>query len=135
MTNCVFDTSAIEPCNHEEADTRVFLHVLDGSRKGMKRISIVTVDTDVVVIAIRLFSKLDLEELWIEFGTGKSKRFIPIHSFAQQLDTDLCHSLTLWHALTGCDTVSMFSGKGKKTAWKVLVLFKDGISTLARYII
>ena len=66
------NTSSITPCNHEEADTRVFLHALDGVNNGFKKISIVTVDTDVVVLAIQHFAALKLEELWIEFGVGKS---------------------------------------------------------------
>ena len=132
VTNAAIDTSNLEICNHEEADTRVLLHVLDGSKSGIKKISIVTVDTDVVIIAIRHFLALNLEELWIEFGVGKSKRFIPIHQYAEQLGPTLCKSLTLWFAVTGCDTVSMFNGKGKKTAWKVLRLFEDGIDTFAK---
>ena len=37
-----------------------------------------TVDTDVMVIAISLYSHLDLEELWIEFGNGIHLRWLPI---------------------------------------------------------
>ena len=29
----------------------------------------------------------------------------------------ICATLPVFHALTGCDTVSAFSGRGKKTAW------------------
>ena len=48
------DTSNLEPCNHEEADTRIFLHMKDGAeRQGLRRVFIYTVDTDVVVLAIK----------------------------------------------------------------------------------
>ena len=80
----------IEPCNHEEADTRLLLHVLDGA--GIKKISIITVDTDFVVIAIQHFSVLDLEELWVELGVGKSRKYIPIHDCARILDEGICNS-------------------------------------------
>ena len=70
------DTTNLAPCNHEEADTRVFLHVLDGAKNGFKKVSIVTVDTDVVVIAIHHLDALNLEELWIEFGVGKARKYI-----------------------------------------------------------
>ena len=63
VTNAAIDTSNLEICNHEEADTGVLLHVLDNSNSGIKKISIVTVDTDVVIIAIRHFLALNLEEL------------------------------------------------------------------------
>ena len=38
---------------------------------GLKKLLIVTVDTDVVVIALYALQDLDLKELWIEFGRGK----------------------------------------------------------------
>lgn len=31
----------------------------------------------------------------------------------------------MFHALTGCDTVSFFSGRGKKTAWDVWNVFPE----------
>ena len=120
VSNSSLEKLNIEPCNHEEADTRLLLHVLDGANSGIKKVSIITVDTDVVVIALRHFFTLNLEELWIEFGVDKYRRYIPIHTCAETFGRKLCSSLTLWHALTGCDTVSSFNGKGKKTAWKVL---------------
>ena len=48
------DTSQISPCNHEEADTRIILHVKDAVQTGMRQIMIRTVDTDVVVIAMSI---------------------------------------------------------------------------------
>ena len=129
VSNSNLDTLNIEPCNHE-ADTRLLLHVLDGARTGIKKISIVTVDTDVVIIAIQCFAALRLEELWIEFGVGKSRKYIPIHDCTRILDKTICNCLAFWHSLTGCDTVSSFNGKGKKTAWRVLGLFEQGKDTL-----
>ena len=38
----------VSPCNREEADLRLLLHVLDASQKGFNKILIRTVDTDVV---------------------------------------------------------------------------------------
>ena len=132
VANINFDTSRMEPCNHEEADTRLLLHAFHGANTGIRKISIVTVDTDVVVIALRHFFALNLDELWIEFGVGKSRRFFPIHDCVQNMGERLCKGLTLWHSITGCDTVSMFNGKGKKTAWKVWRSFNDGVDTFAR---
>ena len=42
---------------------------------------------------------------------------IPIHALVAQLGASRCKALPLFHALTGCDTVSHFMGCGKKTAW------------------
>ena len=132
VSNSSLEKLNMEPYNHEEGDTRLFLHVLDGANSGIKKVSIITADTDVVVIAMRHLFTLNLEELWIEFGVDKYRRYIPIHTCAETFGSKLCSSLTLWHALTGCDTVPSFNGKGKKTAWKVLRIFDERLATFAR---
>ena len=48
--------SEISPCSHEEADTRVFLHVKDAVKEGFKTVMISANDTDVLVIAVATFS-------------------------------------------------------------------------------
>lgn len=71
------DRSSLDPCNHEEVDTRIFIHLLDLVKESHASITIVIVDTDVVITAISKFSylsKLGLEPLWIEYGTGKHKK-------------------------------------------------------------
>ena len=39
---------------------------------GFRKITLRTVDTDVVVLAIANVSELNLEELWVAFGTGNN---------------------------------------------------------------
>ena len=48
------DIDHFSPCNHVEAETRMFLHLKDFSATGHCKVSLKTVDTD-VVIAISLF--------------------------------------------------------------------------------
>ena len=55
------------------------------SDNGIKAITIKTVDTDVVVIAISQFWLLNLDELWIEFGSGKDQMMYPIHQLSHML--------------------------------------------------
>ena len=38
----------LSPCNHEEADTSIFLHVKDMARNSYKKLAIWTVDTNVL---------------------------------------------------------------------------------------
>ena len=106
----------IAPCNHEEADTRMLLHVAHASKHGHQKVSLRTVDTDVVVLAVAQFQNnyLQLSELWIEFGTGKHYRFIPAHSVALSMGPERASALPFFHAFTGCDTTSAFCGIGKK---------------------
>ena len=52
----VGQTNSMMPdCNHEEADTRVVVHVLHALEQGMKSIVVRTVDTDVIVILAGFF--------------------------------------------------------------------------------
>ena len=45
-------------CNHEEADTRILVHVKDALAKGGRSVLVRTVDTDVLVILIEQFHTL-----------------------------------------------------------------------------
>ena len=99
----------LSPCTKEEADTRILLHACDAAKHGYDKIMIRTVDTDVAVIAAAMFHVLGLSELWIAFGTGS-----PIHSLYNSIGKQQSKSLLMFHALTGCDQVSFFAGRGKK---------------------
>ncbi|CAC5391196.1 unnamed protein product [Mytilus coruscus] len=93
------------------------IHVADAVRDGFKKINIKTVDTDVIVIAISVFKNTEADEIWIAFATGKHFRYIPIHDIAQSLGPLQSRIIPTFHAFTGCDTLSSFAGRGKKTAW------------------
>ena len=51
-------------------------------------------------------------------GTSKQQKCYPVHTIASKLDNDVLENILGFHALTGCDTISSFSGMGKKTCWK-----------------
>ena len=114
--------SALSPCSHEEADTRMMVHVADAVGNGHKSIMIRTADTDVVVLAV---VTLSLEELWVSYGTGKSHKVLPAHLFAKALGSSKSRCLPLFHTLTGCDTTSFFARHGKRTTWTTWENFPD----------
>jgi hypothetical protein len=117
ISSSPIDKTNIAPCSHEEADTRIFLHVAHAAKHGHSRVAIRTVDTDVAVLAIANVHKMqDVSELWLAFGSGKNFRFIPCHVIASQLGQESCEALPFFHAFIGCDTVSSIAGVGKKTA-------------------
>ena len=126
-----YDCSSISPSNHEEADTRMFLHARDAGNRGMRSVSIRTVDTDVVAIAVGSFFQLSLDQLWISFGVGKNHRNIPIHSIFEVLGEKKSCCVPLFHAITGCDQVSFFNGRGKKNAWNTWTKFDDFTEVLS----
>ena len=126
-SNSNFDLSGIKPCNHEEADTCVLLHAHDMTMKGYSKLSIRTVDTDVLVLAITTFSKLKryVEEFWVDFGAGKNRRFFPIHNIFYDIGEEKAQALPFFHAFTGCDQVSFLSHVTKISAWKVWQSFDE----------
>ena len=117
LSSSVDAVPAISPCTHEEADTRLILHASDYARQGIDNIILRTVDTDVVVLAISNFSRLKISRLWIASGVGKQYRYIPIHDIVRALGEEKSQVLHVFHAFTGCDQTSGFSGRGKSTAW------------------
>ena len=119
------EMNTLEPCSHEEADTRLMVHALDATLCGHRRIQIRSNDTDVVVLAISVASSISVDELWIAYGTGKHLRNIPAHSIAASLGREKASALPMFHSITGCDTVSFFGGRGKKTAWDVWNVFPE----------
>ena len=90
----------LAPCTHEEADTRLMLHVLDASCCGHPGIMIRTNDTNVSIV-----SRIPAEELWVAYGTGKHLQNIAVHTIATALGQERAFVLPMFHALTGCDTV------------------------------
>ena len=122
---CREDTSMLQPCTHEEADTRMILHAADAGHRGLRRIMIKTVDTDVVILAIANIQNISCDELWLAFGAGKHFRYIPAHALAASLGRERSSALPVFHAITGCDTTSSFAGKGKKTAWDTWSAFPE----------
>lgn len=119
----------LDPCSHEEADTRMILHVAHAVANSYNHIMIRTVDTDVVVLAVAVFQQLSIPELWIAFGVGRNVRYIAVHKLVAALGSDRSYALPFFHAFTGCDTVSCFAGHGKRTAWDTWNAFPDVTST------
>jgi hypothetical protein len=77
-------------------------------------------DTDVMVLLVHCMSQMKaIREVWLETGTVTRTldlcRMIPINNIATSIGPDVCSVLPAVHALTGCDSVSHFSGVGKKT--------------------
>lgn len=51
----------------------------------------------------------------MNYGTNKNLRYLAAHKIASSLEQKKAQALAMFHALTGCDTVSSFVGHGKKT--------------------
>ena len=119
------DVGSLAPYSHEEADSRMMIHVSDASFNGHQHIKIRTNDTDVLVLAICIASLLPIDELWVSIGSSRNLTYLPAHTIAASLGQDKAHVLPIFHLLTGCDTTSFFGGRGKKMAWDVWNVFPE----------
>ena len=63
LTNRNFDVSGLQPCNQAEADTWILLHLANAAVRGHSKAYLRTVDSDIVVLALRFFDTLGLSEL------------------------------------------------------------------------
>ena len=123
---------SLAPCNHEEADRRVFVHAKNMAETGHRKVMMKTVDTVVIIIAIAVSHELLLKGLWKEFRTGKDLRWFPIHKYASHLGEQICSGILLWYAFTGCDITSSFAGRGKTSAWETWKAFPEVTESFKR---
>ena len=73
-------------CNHEEADTRIVVHVVHALNQGTLKVHVRTVDTDVIAILVGKYHDLvscsPHADIVVAFGKGKD--FIPGYFAAGQ---------------------------------------------------
>ena len=113
VANQDVDLLLLMPCNIEEEDERMFVHVQHAAEL-CPHVLIKTVDSDVVVIALGAFHRIrSLQEPWIEVGVRKHLRYIPIHEMAMSLGPQSAIAFLFYHTFSGCDTTSSLKGKGK----------------------
>ena len=118
--------------DQEEADTRMFLHASHASSHGHQRVAIVSSDTDVEVLACHHQSAIPAE-LTLISGTRNRSRLISVPRLCEKLGPGVCRVLPSLHALTGCDAVSSFAGRGKKKAFEMVrdnQVIRDSVGVL-----
>ena len=110
----VTDVEELE-CDHEEADSKMFIYAHYAAESENTSSAIVTrPDTDAAVLCLFHCSMLNFIELWSHIGTGKKRRFIPVHVITEKLSEEIIRVLLAFHTLTGCDSTSAPFGCGKK---------------------
>ena len=92
----------------------MLLHAVDSANRGYRRIILRTVDTGVLILAVSTVVSQEHTGIWVAFGSGKHLRYITAHDIAKELGHEKALSLPMFHAFTGCDTVSSFAGRGKR---------------------
>ena len=77
-------------------------------------------DTDVLVLLISYFYRMQYNELWVRAGTSKNRKYIPVLVIVNHIPPYIIPALIPFHAKTSCGT-SYISGHTKLTAWKILI--------------
>lgn len=106
-------------CTHEEANTRLLLHAYGAEMSGYDRVVLMARGTDILILALSHHSKL-LRELWMPASTAKDPKSIPFHTISQP-NPLINENLLAYHAVTGCDAISQFTGKAKRTTWRTFL--------------
>ena len=65
---------AMWSCNHKEGDTRLIVHILHTLEQLLKRIEVCTIDTDVIVIFVGAFVKLQVFHKLTNYSTTSAFR-------------------------------------------------------------
>ena len=109
-------------CGNMKKQTRASYYIHQIKSKSRK-VSISTVDTDSIVMALSKFyelSTVSLEKLWVELVGKLNWKWIAVRWLAHSLSLPKCVAFPSWYGLAGWDTVSSFHGKRKKSAWETL---------------
>ena len=74
--------------------------------------------------------RIPQKEVWLAFGMENLFRYYAIHEIARSLGPQKSLALPVLHAFTGCDTVSFFAGKSKKSARDTWNVFPEVTSAI-----
>ena len=73
-------------------------------------------DTDVLLLLLPHYDRMGCTRLYMKAGTSNAPKYFPVHEIGMLPYIDLVvDTLHEFHAITGYDSVSQFSGHGKKT--------------------
>ena len=65
-----------------------------------------------------MLTKYLTADIWVAFGTGKNYTRLHINAICHSLGNEKSTTLPIFHCYTGCDTMTAFCGKRKKSAWE-----------------
>ena len=117
----------------EEADGRIFLHAKHIAEHGhAEHIVIKSPDTDVLVLAIYFQSQITIPLLINRQGSRRQWKYTSVKAICTKLGPEKSKALLGFHAFSGCDSTSFFSGKGKKTFFKLLDTDHEFCSAMQR---
>ena len=106
--------------SQEEADTRILLHSAHAAMSGFEAVVIVLDDTDVFLLSIAFQNEVTASLYW-KGGTQARVKYIEIQKITRIFGESVCKAIIGVHSFTGCDSVSIFAGRGKLNALKLMI--------------
>ena len=113
--------------SQEEADTKIFLTANYAGLTGQRKALIITVDSDVAVLACYYTPFINLD-LLVRIGTGNNVRYL--NPISLDVDDSIKLALPALHAISRCDFVGSLNCIGK-SKWMKLMQNDDCKSALA----
>ena len=77
-----------------------------------------------MVLTVAVVSRINVQESWLA-GSSQCFQFIPMHELALLVLVLKSQTPPMFHAYTGCNTMTCFGTKGKKTAWDTWKMYED----------
>lgn len=129
LCNKNMDVEALK-ATHEEADTRIILHVC---HTMSRTVYVWARDTDILVLLMAHSYTID-KDVFMKAGTTKAQQFIHINEVVDKCNVHADDSSTLlaYHAITGSDTTSYLAGHSKRTSFDVFCNHKELLSDLGK---
>ena len=119
---------------HRKVNTNGILLHTQHTARTFPRILIKTIDSDVIVIAIAAFNKIEgITELWIEFGKGKTLKYLPIHEISEGLGIPKSRVMPFFmHSSVDVTQHLQYSEKGKKSFYETWTIIPEITETFVR---
>ena len=96
----------------EEDDTKLLLHPVNATARGVSTINIPSSDTDIFILALRRYPELYRDTNFVT-GTGIEGRIISLKPICKALGYKKAAALPALHIYSVEDNRGSFSGKGK----------------------
>ena len=116
-------SSPVPNCSHEEADTRVVVHILHALKQGWKTIQVRTVDTAVVTMLVGTYHDLALTQpfgdIWVIFWHRQALQILQHKYHLYKPQRAKIRRAAYIPCFLWLRHKSAFKGKGKKSVWKV----------------
>ena len=118
-------------CNHEEADTRIVYHCTLEDKPKV----VIALDNDILILMVLVFaSRLPDHACFLQ---TKESQFVSVSKIYDCIGNTVAITIPAIFVLTGCDTVSYFYRKFKKTilerVLKQVVLAAELLSDLEKH--